>query len=117
MNRLLYKIKSLFINQQRWLTRLIPRSKIDKCDLLSILILETLINFVDKDQGLLIYEVTNDYQRKQYDDLYEAYIYAKYDRPYYLRNVISTIELTELLEELDIKYCTSIIKHHNILWT
>lgn len=91
---LYWSIRGFFIPQQRWLTRVIPRTYCDKVELVPRVLFAILIDFVEKEKGLsqldadwskelaaghITQEYIDDIQ-KTYGELRDAYNYVKHER-------------------------------------
>ena len=93
-SRLYWKTRSFFIPQQRWLTRVIPRTYCDKVELVPRILFAILIDFVEKEKGLSqldadwAKELENGHVSQEYVDdvnltyseLRDAYNYIKTQR-------------------------------------
>lgn len=91
---LYWKIQGYFSPQQRWLTRVIPRTYCDKVELVPRVLFAILIDFVEKEKGLSQLDmnwskeladghVTQSYIddiHTTYGELRDAYNYVKYER-------------------------------------
>jgi hypothetical protein len=89
-----WKIRSIFIDRNRWLRKEIPRTWCDKVELLPRIIFATLVDFVEKEKGLCQLDmdwaqeladghVTQSYVddvQRTYGELRDAYRYIKYER-------------------------------------
>ena len=89
-----WKIRAVFIPQQRWLTRVVPRTYCDKVELVPRVLFAILIDFVEKEKGLAQLdmdwskEVADGHVTQNYvDDIYatynelrDAYDYVKHQR-------------------------------------
>jgi hypothetical protein len=93
-SELYWKIRSFFIPQQRWLTKIIPRTYCDKVELVPRVLFAILIDFVEKEKGLSQLDVdwskeledghiSQDYIddiNRTYGELRDAYNYIKHER-------------------------------------
>ena len=89
-----WKIRGIFIPQQRWLTRVIPRTYCDKVELVPRVLFAVLVDFVENEKGLSQLDidwskeladshVTQSYINNikcTYGELRDAYHYVKYER-------------------------------------
>lgn len=86
-------VKDFFNPRQKWLTKVIPNHWCDKTELVPLLLLAILIDFVEKENGLD--QLTIDWESERafvsqeyidavmtnYGELKEAYEYIKHERP------------------------------------
>lgn len=93
-SELYWKIRSFFIPQQRWLTKIIPRTYCDKVELVPRVLFAILVDFVEKEKGLSQLDVdwskeledghiSQDYIddiNRTYGELRDAYNYIKHER-------------------------------------
>jgi len=91
---LYWKVRGIFIPQQRWLTRVIPRTFCDKVELVPRVLFAILVDFVENEKGLSQLDmdwaqeladghVTQAYVddiHKTYGELRDAYNYVKHER-------------------------------------
>lgn len=98
--------------RQRWLTSKIPKSWCDKPELIELVLFETLINFVEEEDGCkdLTYDWSDDIKQghvsqKYVDDvtattkeLLDAYNYIKTERPVLQQKYLDSLPNTTLLD-------------------
>jgi len=91
---LYWKTRAIFIPQQRWLTRVIPRTYCDKVELVPRVLFAVLVDFVENEKGLSQLDmdwdkelaaghITQSYVDdifKTYGELRDAYHYVKHER-------------------------------------
>jgi hypothetical protein len=124
-------------NQQKWLTKKIPKEWMDKDGLLELLIFECLVHFVEDEKGLrdsdydwdaefLDGYVTQEYMnrlRSRNAELWHCYHYIKLKRPMMVDNLDKTDDfrayerLEKELYDEDSFIMDIIIKNRGYLWT
>jgi len=128
MKNIWLSIKEFFSPKQRWLTKKIPNHWMDKPELIQLVLFETLIDYVENEEGL----------KDQFDfseDLQAGYIAQEYvdnvkavdgelRRVYnYIKNERQTLEesydyrVYEEMDKKDMEAMTTIVKYSGYLWT
>ncbi len=126
-------------NQQKWLTDKIKGDWMDKDHIIEIVLFESLIHYVEKENGLNLpqYDWSDDLRKnhvtqeqvnvfkKRQKELKNAYLYLKNDRPALEHqvenwdgtNVNEYLTLEESLFKKDSKIMNTIIKYRGYMWT
>jgi hypothetical protein len=131
--KLYYKIRDMLFPRQRWLTKKIPKDWCDKPELIKIILFETLVHFVEEENGLsdlkvnwdedisagFIRQNAIDHKRNILLRLNEAYSYIKNDRPRLIQKLADDyrISLQDDIDRRDQATLNTIISHQSILWT
>jgi hypothetical protein len=115
-------IREFFFPRQRWLTGKIPNHWCDKVELLPILIFESLIHYVEVEQGLDSRDWNVDVHGNSLAELTEAYRYAKTIRhrlkkKYKGDDSANWLFYEKLQLKLDQRYMLYVIKNLQYLWT
>ncbi len=101
IKNLWYGIRNFFNPRQRWLTKQIPNSWVDKDWLWELCILEGIKHYVEKDDGLGDSEIWRCYYvRNQADPEYPQH-QKDFDKEMYQMYDLITIRLPELEEQLE----------------
>jgi hypothetical protein len=129
MKNLWLSIKDLFSPKQRWLTKKIPNHWMDKPELIQLVLFETLIDYVENEEGLKDqFDFSEDLQAGYIDQKYidnvkavdgelrRVYNYIKNERQTLEENWDSYKDLQEL-ERRDLEAMTTIVKYSGYLWT
>lgn len=125
-------------NQQKWLTDKIKGDWMDKDHIIGIVLFESLIHYVEKENGLNLpqYDWSDDLRKnhvtqeqvnvfkKRQKELKNAYLYLKNERPALEHqvenwdgtNVNEYLTLEESLFKKDTKIMNIIVKYRGYLW-
>jgi len=128
MKNLWLSIKEFFSPKQRWLTKKIPNHWMDKPELIQLVLFETLIDYVENEEGLKDqFDFSEDLQAgyigQEYVDNVKA-VDGELRRVYnYIKNERKTLEesydyrVYEEMDKKDMEAMTTIVKYSGYLWT
>lgn len=130
-----YPLCSWFNPRQKWLTKLIPNTWMDKPELIKDILFACLVHYVEEEKGIQNPELYDDdlkagYISQEYYDsivttnteLQEVYDYIKNERPklesiHQWENTTAMIAHMDLVGSKDMWAMTTIVKHSPCLWT
>jgi hypothetical protein len=136
-----WKVYNYFRSSQHWLIKKIPRTYQDKVELIPLILFEILIDFVEKEKGLvsLNYDHTKDIDLgyttaklvakrvEREGELLAAYHFAKVERPLMEAELIKNchsnydakeyFKYEELLHQKEDDAMMTIVKYSRYLWT
>lgn len=126
-------------NRQKWLTDKLKGEWMDKDRIIEIVLFESLIHYAEKEDDLVFDEKgwanerdkghvrqdTIDEIRKRYEELNQAYLYLKNERPALQHqvdnwegaNIEEFVELEESLLSKDTEIMNTIVKYRGYLWS
>lgn len=126
-------------NQQKWLTDKLKGGWKDKDRIIEIVLFESLIHYVEKENDLIFNEKvwaeeldkghvqqdTIDKIKKRYEELRQAYLYLKNERPELERqvdnwegvNIKEFDALEKTLSSKDTDVMNTIVKYRGYMWT
>ena len=130
-----YSIAAFFNPRQKWLTKHIPNTWMDKPELIKDVLFACLIHYVEEEQGLRdasfyeqdlkeghISQEYYDHTTTVNNDLREVYVYLKEERKTLedretFENAQDMLAHWQLLDDKDMWAMTTIVKYSPYLWT